>query len=315
MPTIKQMEAVYWIHTLGGFHMAAERLNTTQSTISKRVHELEADLGGMIFTRARGRPVLTARGQSVIEGFAEILALRSRLMALAKGEGQFGGRFRLGITELVSMTWLPGLAAMAREAQPSLVMDHDVDLSRSLYDRLASGRLDLVIAPRIEADEDIVTQRLGYLDCGWACAPALLAGLTEPVPMDALARLPLLLQPEGSAIQILLMRDLAQESRSVQSVMTCNQMAVLTKMAAAGLGVTYGALEFFRPYLASGELRLLRTEPRLSRLEFVVAWRRSEGGSLHRQLAAMAKRAFDRHQASLSPLGTKMKKSDRDGGR
>ena len=40
--TLKQIEAFYWIATLGSFVDAAERLSLAQSTISKRVLELEA---------------------------------------------------------------------------------------------------------------------------------------------------------------------------------------------------------------------------------------------------------------------------------
>ena len=36
MFTFKQLEALYWVGTLSGFAHAADRLNTTQSAISKR---------------------------------------------------------------------------------------------------------------------------------------------------------------------------------------------------------------------------------------------------------------------------------------
>eukprot|EP01034_Spumella_vulgaris_P009574 gene9574-12141_t len=40
--TFKQLEALYWIARLGGFAQAANQLHTSQSAVSKRVHELEA---------------------------------------------------------------------------------------------------------------------------------------------------------------------------------------------------------------------------------------------------------------------------------
>ena len=39
--TFKQLEALYWIARLGGFAQAANQLHTSQSAVSKRVHELE----------------------------------------------------------------------------------------------------------------------------------------------------------------------------------------------------------------------------------------------------------------------------------
>ena len=37
--TFKQLEALYWIAKLGGFAQAANQLHTSQSAVSKRVHE------------------------------------------------------------------------------------------------------------------------------------------------------------------------------------------------------------------------------------------------------------------------------------
>ena len=42
MITFKQVEALYWISELGNFAAAADKLNTTQSAISKRKNELES---------------------------------------------------------------------------------------------------------------------------------------------------------------------------------------------------------------------------------------------------------------------------------
>ena len=52
MITLRQLKALHWIARLGTFERAADRLNTTQSAISKRVHELEFSVGRPIFDRS-----------------------------------------------------------------------------------------------------------------------------------------------------------------------------------------------------------------------------------------------------------------------
>ena len=47
MFTIKQMEALYWVSTLGSFEAAADYLNMVQSTISKRIGELYPSIKGI----------------------------------------------------------------------------------------------------------------------------------------------------------------------------------------------------------------------------------------------------------------------------
>ena len=43
MLTFKQIEALYWTVRLGTFAASAQKLHTTQSAITKRIQELEAD--------------------------------------------------------------------------------------------------------------------------------------------------------------------------------------------------------------------------------------------------------------------------------
>lgn len=55
--TLKQAEAFYWVSKLGGVVDAAERLHLAQSTVSKRILELEAVLGTACSTVVAGQSV------------------------------------------------------------------------------------------------------------------------------------------------------------------------------------------------------------------------------------------------------------------
>jgi DNA-binding transcriptional LysR family regulator len=50
---VKHLETFYWIVRLGTFAQAAERLGTTQPTVSARIQELEQVLGVVVFDRPR----------------------------------------------------------------------------------------------------------------------------------------------------------------------------------------------------------------------------------------------------------------------
>jgi DNA-binding transcriptional LysR family regulator len=49
--TLKQIEAFYWAAKLGSFAIAAQRLHVTQSSLSKRIAELEQSVGATLFDR------------------------------------------------------------------------------------------------------------------------------------------------------------------------------------------------------------------------------------------------------------------------
>lgn len=61
--TLKQLEAFYLAATLGSFSLAAQRAHVTQSSLSKRIAELEAYLGTGLFDRSstQGPPFRLAR--------------------------------------------------------------------------------------------------------------------------------------------------------------------------------------------------------------------------------------------------------------
>jgi DNA-binding transcriptional LysR family regulator len=56
MVTLKQLEALHWIAELGSFDRAAAQLGTTQSTVSKRIQQLETEFGSRCSTGRREAP-------------------------------------------------------------------------------------------------------------------------------------------------------------------------------------------------------------------------------------------------------------------
>ena len=99
--TLKQLEAFYWATKLGTFAIAAQRLHVTQSSLSKRIAELESDLGEALFDRSSKRAALTAAGENLLPHAQQMLeielAIRSRL---ADSRAAPQGLCRFGLSEL-----------------------------------------------------------------------------------------------------------------------------------------------------------------------------------------------------------------------
>src|SRR5262245_27190783 len=77
--TIKQLEALYWVGKLGSFSAAANKLNIAQSTISKRIQELEDSLQATFFERDKRAGRLTMKGAEILPLAEEMLRLQKRL--------------------------------------------------------------------------------------------------------------------------------------------------------------------------------------------------------------------------------------------
>ena len=174
MFTIKQMEAVYWLHRLGSFNATSEKLHATQSTISKRVQEFERSFGAKVFERTNKGVYLTRLGHSLFPIVAQMMELHGQIAMLAGGNEDYAGTYRMGVSEIVALSWLPDLIAAIHAAYPRLSLEPQVDLSIPLIEQLDSHELDMVILPRMPALAGFTSEILGQIECAWLCSPAII---------------------------------------------------------------------------------------------------------------------------------------------
>src|SRR5687768_17628312 len=112
--TLKQLEAFYLAATLGSFALAAQRVHVTQSSLSKRIAELEESVGAELFDRSTKRAQLTEPGHRLMPVAAQMLALQEDAKTLTHSSPVLSGVCRFGISELGALTWLPRFVARIR---------------------------------------------------------------------------------------------------------------------------------------------------------------------------------------------------------
>jgi DNA-binding transcriptional LysR family regulator len=290
--TLKQVEAFYWIATLGSFVDAARRLNLAQSTISKRILELEAVLGRSLLDRSSRIVRLTPAGESLMPVAADMLALETRCHEAVASPLAFRGPFRFGVTELIALTWLPNLVVALKEAYPHVVPQPQVGASGYLFNLLSDRELDLVIGldPPQGAAFNAVPLQSVVLE--WVCAPGF--GPTEDrLPLGRLADYPILTQAEGSGLQRLVIDWLAANGVRVNQVVQCDSLNVLAGLAATGLGITFLTARYFAPEISSGRLRVIHTEPAIPPIQYFAVHRTRELNALGGIIARIAQTCCD----------------------
>ncbi|MFI4988023.1 MAG: LysR family transcriptional regulator [Alphaproteobacteria bacterium] len=291
MLTLKQIEALYWINALGSFAAAARKLNMTQSALSKRIGELEATLGTLLFDRSRHTPRLTAEGQALIPMSEEMLALESRMMRASGRADLRAVRFRFGITELAALSFLPRLVAGIRKAYPKIILEPEVDASLTLFERLAERRIDLAIGPWMESNTEFAgftLARLGRCAFSWVASPSLHLGDGEH-PLAEIERHPILVDSDRSASQKIVFRWMRRNGLALNWVISCNSLAVRTELAAAGFGVTFLPQSYCAPYVRAGRLVSIETVPPLPAILYVAAFRSDDISPLSAAIARIAK--------------------------
>ncbi len=296
--SLKQIEAFYWTARLGGFTEAARHLNLAQSTVSKRILELEAAVAASLFDRSGHALRLTRAGEASLPIAAEMLALEPRFREAAGGAATFSGTFRFGTTELVALTWLPKLVVAMKRDYPNVVPVPEVAASVELFTKLDAKELDLAIGLDPPQAPNLMRLPLDSVQLEWVSAP----GFGPPegtIPLGELARYPILTQTHGSGLQRLVLDWASANGLKINRIVQCNSLNVLAGLAAAGLGVTFLTARYFAPEIARGHLRVIKTDPAIPPLRYFAAYRKDDVSPLAARVAAIAQQICDFSARSL----------------
>lgn len=292
-PNIKQLEALYWSGRLGSFQAAANRLHTTQSAISKRIADLESALGRSLFDRSRRNAQLTAAGERVAAGAEQMLDLAKRLLEdITDTEREYEDVFRLGVTELIGMTWLPDLMHRMRAAHPRLRLEIEVHNGGVLLERMNRGGYDLALLPGPMWGRLYETVPMRPLERAWMASPAM--GVPRRVlTVEELSGYPIASQFPDTIHAQLQSAWFTRAGFPLRNLIQAHSFAVLGQMTCAGVAIAQLPVGFYTPALRRKELVRVRVTPDLPDVEYFAIYRRQTAHRLAPQVAKMARRACD----------------------
>jgi len=285
--TLKQLEALYWTAELGGLEQAAQRLNTTQSAISKRLQELEAVLEMSLFDRSKRRAAITAQGQHVLALAREMLDTRNRILDLRAALAPTARTLRLGVTELTAMTWLPALIQRIRGSYPLVAVEPTVDTSTHLIEQLKTGELDMAVVPDAFREAQFEIIPLDSVDYAWMCSPAYLDGVAE-LPLSAIGEYTIIVQQHASGLGDIVGRWLRDNHVRIESSLSSSNLTAIASLTLSGLGISYLPRRIFDQLALSGQLRIIRSNPGIPRVPYVLLYKKSEADDFLRIVASMA---------------------------
>ena len=285
---IKQLETFVRIVEHGSFANAANALQTTQSTVSARVKELERYIGAPLFDRSFHRAELTPRGHDLFAFARQLVDFAGSITQRFRDASAVSGLLRLGVVGVVANTWLPKLVCAVRERYPGVTLKLDMSLTRALIDRLREGRLDLAIVAGHIAEPDFLAESLGHDEFVWMASPSLAIPGKALGPRELL-RWPILSLSEDSFHYPVLERWFRDGGAIFRSTASCNNMNVIAALTAAGAGVSLLPRNCYRAEIAARRLRVLKTRPPLPAVEFSLIHRPDRHHPLIAPIARLAK--------------------------
>jgi DNA-binding transcriptional LysR family regulator len=271
MMNIRQIESFYWIATLGSFSAAAKRLFITQSAISSRILALEQDLGASLFERGGRKLKLTARGSELFESARKLLDLVADIQGSATGERKIRGTVRLGVVNTIAHTWLPRLVQELDRKHPMVDVDLQVGVSSSLENMLSSHDLDLVISVRRITGRGMKCEFLCRYPVAWVASTSLSLP-KEPLRLAELARHRLMTYERGAVLYQATTDLFRRRGIWPLRLSGSNSVAAMVEIALKGVGICAVPAPVVASHIASGQLRILRTEAALPDVDFFIAY-------------------------------------------
>ncbi|MEO5794125.1 MAG: LysR family transcriptional regulator [Rhodoferax sp.] len=292
MITFKQLEALYWIAQLGGFSQAANKLHTTQSAVSKRVHDLEALFETELFDRAQRSARLTEKGEEMFLLAKKLLAQRDAAIEQFSRPEVMERRLRIGITELTAMTWLPRLIELIRLHYPKVTIEPTVDSSPQLRDKVLADELDLVFVPDAFADTRIPSTQVGQVEHAWMCKPGLLPA-SGRMQLHEIAQYRMLVQGTQSGTGRVYDAWMRQQGAQPSEVIVVSNLVAMLGLVISGLGVSYLPHRCLAPLVAAGMLTVVDVAPALPPMAYVAMHKGEHRSTLVASIVMLAQECCD----------------------
>lgn len=186
LDALRDMRLFVEIVEAGSLRRAAERLELPVSSVSRRLGELERELGLVLLHRTTRRMDLTDSGRLYLDRCKVILQqVDSAHEELARIKNQPTGVLRISMPADVGATYFePVISAFAIE-HPGL--SFDLDMSPQLAD-LAAGEVDLVLRFGPARGGDFIARRITEFRGALFASPDYLARRGTPQHPDDLTR-------------------------------------------------------------------------------------------------------------------------------
>ena len=232
---LRQLSTLVAIADHGSFSAAARALYTVQSNVSGHIGRLEKELGVILVDRQRGG--LTDDGLAVVERARRVLHEMEDIAAdMASRGDDISGDARFGSIGTTARWLLPQLLTQMERTHPGVHVTVHEGNTTALVPRVASGLLDAAVV-HLPIDESEVTVIPLFAE-----DLVLLVHTKNPlaqhdtIRLPALANVPLLLPPAGTALRRIIDRAAGAVETSLTAQAEIDGVRLLASLAFEGYG-------------------------------------------------------------------------------
>ncbi len=253
MDRLRDMALFVEVARAMSFRRAAEALGVPNSTLSRRIAELEQAVGARLFNRTTRAIELTEAGAIYYERCRDIVdAARVAHEKLGEIVAQPRGRLRVSTTAEFARMYLGPLVADYTRLYPDVTLELDISPNRV---DLISQNYDLVLRIGEQPDSSLICRRLGILRTALFAAPAHLARVGAPARPEDLSAHGVVRNLNAPRADVWVMsRDGETVEVRVGGAILTNNFGLMRQFAVLGLGFAALHEPMVTPDLRAGRL-------------------------------------------------------------
>ena len=297
---MRQMEYFLAVVDCGGVTRAAAQLRVAQPSLSQAVRKLEKDLGVELFHRVGRGLVLSPAGEALVGPARSILReVESAENAVRDVGAMRGGRIDIASLSDLSSDPLSVWVAKFRRQYPDVRFHiEERDETADIVSLVRSGACELGILALPLPTEDLVGEELIDQQLVLVCPPGTDARWPDPVPIEALTRVPFVMGEKGTATRDFIDRSLRRRGVEPDVAVEVRQRGAVLPIVLAGGGVSILALRSgLDAMLRGGVVREL--SPRLTRRMGVIR-RPGRMTQASTEFLACARASFEEFATSIA---------------
>jgi len=191
------------VYELRSFSRAGEEIYLSQPTVSGHIKYLEDLLEVRLFDRI-GREVIPTQAAELLYGFAgRMIELRDEaLEALRAYYGRIQGDLKLGASTIPGGYILPRIIGAFTRKYPEVRVRMRVQDTREILRRIQEMQVEIgMVGARVD-EEGIVYHPFMEDELILVAPPELVPDRNEPLPLEALKDLPLIMREPGSGTRL-----------------------------------------------------------------------------------------------------------------
>lgn len=257
----------------GSFTKSALQNNIAQSALSRRVRDVETELGVQLFYRNGRGVLLTEMGETFLARARGILAdMESLRQEMTRSAGVLDGTVTLAVPPSVGLILLAPLLSQVRKDHPGIRMRVLEGFSGHVADWLANGKVDLAVLYKTRSSALLDSEHLLFEDMYLISAPTLpTLGTQDGIGLADLKGVELALPSQPHGLRLLVDEAAARAQIALTIAMELDTLPTICDLVASGTIRTILPLTAVQADLAAGRVIAQKiTDPVISR-ELILA--------------------------------------------